>query len=154
MAEWGRLSTWNCARNRNSTIRTSGTCPNQLLSRRMKPIILRNFEIQTDKLIPIRRTDLVINNKKKKKENLLNTEVYHPGEPQSKTQRKQKERQVLRPCQGTKMLWSMKVTVMSIIICFAQDDHQRLEKEARRVRNWRMNKDHPNYSIVEIGPNT
>ena len=29
-----------------------------------------------------------------------------------------------------------------------------LERGTGRVRNWRMNQDHPNYSIAEVGQNT
>ena len=53
--------------------------------------ILRDFEIQTDHLIPARRLDLAIVNLLKKV-NLPNSGL------QSENQRKRKEKQVLRPC--------------------------------------------------------
>ena len=40
--------------------------------------------------------------KKKKKENLPNSRLCCPGQPQRENQRKEKERQVLRLCQRTK----------------------------------------------------
>ena len=55
------------------------------------------FEIQRDRLIPART-----NEKKEIKKNLPNHELCCPGGPQSEKQRKQKERQVLEPCQRTK----------------------------------------------------
>ena len=58
------------------------------------------FEIQTDHLIPARRPDLVMINKKK--EHLPNSGLYRPGGSLSKNQRKRKERRVLGPCQITK----------------------------------------------------
>ena len=51
--------------------------------------LLRDFEIQTVHLIPTRRLDLMIVNKK---ENLPNSELCRPGRPQSENQRKRKER--------------------------------------------------------------
>ena len=47
-----------------------------------------DFEIQTDYLILARQPDLVIINKN---ENLLNCELYCPGRPQTKSERKWKE---------------------------------------------------------------
>ena len=49
--------------------------------------LLWDFNIQTDHLIPARRPDLIIINKKKKKENLLNSRLCCPGRPQDKTER-------------------------------------------------------------------
>ena len=51
--------------------------------------LLWDFNIQTDHLIPARRTDLIIN--KKKKENLRNSRLCCPGWPQNKTERMWKE---------------------------------------------------------------
>ena len=58
--------------------------------------LLCNFNIQTDHLIPARRPDLTIINKKKKKrkkkkENLQNSRLCCPGRPQNKTERMWKE---------------------------------------------------------------
>ena len=51
--------------------------------------ILLNYKIQTDYLIPVRRPDLVIINKKKV--NLLYCGLYCPGDTQTENQRKKKE---------------------------------------------------------------
>ena len=51
--------------------------------------LLWNFDIQTDHLIPARRPDLIIINKKK--ENLQNNRLCCPGRPQDKTERMWKE---------------------------------------------------------------
>ena len=53
--------------------------------------LLWNFNIQTDHLIPARRPDLIIINKKKKKENFQNSRLCCPGWPQNKTERMWKE---------------------------------------------------------------
>ena len=54
--------------------------------------LLWDFNIQTDHLIPARRPDLIIiNRKKKKKENLQNSRLCCPGWPQNKTERMWKE---------------------------------------------------------------
>ena len=59
--------------------------------------LLWDFDIQTDHLIPARRPDLIIINKKKKKkkkkekENLQNCRLCCPGWPQNKTERMWKE---------------------------------------------------------------
>ena len=68
--------------------------------------VLCDFKIQTDQLIPARRPDLrIINKKKRKKEkrkkNVLNSRLCRPSGQQSKIERKRKESQVLRPCQRT-----------------------------------------------------
>ena len=57
-----------------------------------------DFDIQTDHLIPARRPDLIIINKKK--ENLQNCRFCCPGWPQNKIEGLWKEGQVPRPCRG------------------------------------------------------
>ena len=52
--------------------------------------LLWDFNIQTDHLIPARRPDLIIINKKKK-ENLQNSRLCCPGWPQNKTERMWKQ---------------------------------------------------------------
>ena len=88
--------------------------------------ILWDFEIQTSYLIPSRRPDLRIVNKrlaiewkkkKEKRENYLNL-----------------ARELKRWC-----LWNAP---------------QQLLKRARRIRYRRTNRNHPNYSIFKIGQNT
>ena len=66
--------------------------------------ILWDFEIQRDHLIPVRWPDLKKKKKKKrkkkrkKKENLFFSGFCLSSEPLSKKQRKERERQEVRPC--------------------------------------------------------
>ena len=53
---------------------------------------LWDFDIKTDHPISARRTDLIIINKKKRKENQQNCRLCCPGWPQNKTERMWKER--------------------------------------------------------------
>ena len=78
--------------------------------------ILWDFEIQTDHLIPVKRPDLVIINKRKKLENLLDSELCRHGRSQSENKRKRKKRQYLDLARELKKLWNMKVTVILTII--------------------------------------
>ena len=57
---------------------------------------LGNFEIQTDHLIPARKTDLM---KIKKKENMPCDGVCRASGLQNENQRKRKEKQIFEPCQ-------------------------------------------------------
>ena len=63
--------------------------------------ILWNFDMQTNHLIPARWPNLVMINKKKRKENLPTSELCCPDGPQNENQSKRKERQVLGPFQRT-----------------------------------------------------
>ena len=54
-----------------------------------KIVILWNFEIQTDKLIPTKRQDLMIINKKKSTRHLVN--FFRSTGPQSEKERKLKK---------------------------------------------------------------
>ena len=53
--------------------------------------LLWDFDIHTDHLISARRPDLIIIDKKKKKENLQNCWLCCPSWPQNKTERMWKE---------------------------------------------------------------
>ena len=66
----------------------------------MRCIKFWGFEIEIDPLIPARRPDQVVINKKE--ENLPYCRLYHPSRTQNENQRKQKERKILKPCQRTK----------------------------------------------------
>ena len=71
--------------------------PESILKKRTHEIL---WDFETDHLIPARRPDLVIVNKKK--ENLTNSGLCRPGRSLGENQRKRKERQLLGPCQRTK----------------------------------------------------
>ena len=70
--------------------------------------ILKNFDIQTDHLIPASRPDLEqINNNYKKRERErerenLSCRVCHSSRPSSENKRKCKDKQMIGPCQRTK----------------------------------------------------
>ena len=85
--------------------------------------ILRNFEIQTDRLIPARRLDLVIIKKKKKKEK--KKKKKEPAEkwtlPSSadhtmKIKENERRNKCLDLAKELKKLWNMKVTFIPIVI--------------------------------------
>ena len=104
-----------------------------------------------ERQIPAIKPDLVIVNKKKK--NLLYSELYHPRK-QLKKGRKRKESAVLGRCQGTKKSVELENNCETNCNLFTWNVSQRLRKKTGRMRNWRMNGDHPYYSIVEVGQNT
>ena len=110
-------------------------------------------EIQTDHLISAKRTDLVIVNKRKKKEkkreeNLSNSGLCRSGWPQGKTEGKRKVRQIpdlareLESDSDTNSNWC------------ARYSYQRINTGTRWLENKMTSRDHPNYSIIKIGQNT
>ena len=79
--------------------------------------LLRDVDIQTDHLILARRPDLIIINKKKKKENLQNCRLCCPGRPQNKTWKNVKsEISTSTLLKNWKKLWNMKVTIIPVVI--------------------------------------
>ena len=85
--------------------------------------ILWHFEIQTDNLIPVRRPAQVIVNNNKKKKKIGKEKKTHrivgfaiQANHRVKIKESKKERLVPRPCQKTKKLWNMKVTVITFVI--------------------------------------
>ena len=75
---------------------------------------LRDFEIHTYFLIPARRSDKMIVNKKK---SLLDRGTDRPYGSQSENLKKRIEMRVLKPTQRSKKkLWNMKVTVILLEI--------------------------------------
>ena len=107
---------------------------------------LWDFEIQTDPIIPARRSHLVI--------------IYQEGKEyllssrQSKNQRKRTETQVLRLCWRTKKAVEHEGYNDNNCNWRAWNGSQSLAKGSRGVCNQRTNRDKPNYSIAEIGQNT
>ena len=62
---WERWCTGNCAKGWNLSMLTNGICTKQNLLKNVTHKFLRDFEIQTDFLIPARRPDIVLIKKKK-----------------------------------------------------------------------------------------
>ena len=137
---WKRWFPKNCTRGWNLTV-LPNICTNQNPPWKMRHKILRDFRIQTDHLISARTPDWVTIDQKK--ETWSNSGLCRPDGPRIENQRKPKERQTLKPCQRTKKLWNMKVTVIPIIIGL-----KRLGKGTWRGGNRRTCRDHPNYSIT------
>ena len=76
--------------------------------------LLWDFNIQTDHLIPARRPDLIIINKKN--ENLKNCRLYCSGGPLNKSEGKRKKKdKFLDLARELKKLWNMKVTILLIV---------------------------------------
>ena len=133
----------------------AGICTNQTPSCRMRHKILWNIEIRRDPQRSARRLyQTIINKKKKKRENLPNSELCRPRRPLSENQRKRKGRQLLRPCQRTKSAMEHEGDGDTNCYRYTWNDTQRLTQGAARVGNRRTRRDHLNYSIAKIGLNT
>ena len=143
----GRWSTGNCARNWNLTIRTSGICTNQNPEKFIR-LILWNFEIQTDHLIPGKRPYLVLINEK---DNLLSSELWRPCGPLSENERKQKEKQVLNSYQRTKKAVKYEGDWNTNCNWCPWNGSLKFGKRDGRVGNRKMNWDYPDYRIFKIG---
>ena len=79
-------------------------------------ILLRDFDLQTDHLISARRPDLIIINKKKKKENLQNYGLAVPADYRIKLKENEKKYKYLDLARELKKLWNTKVTIIPIVI--------------------------------------
>ena len=76
--------------------------------------LLWDFNIKTDHLIPSRRPDLIIINKKR--ENLQNCWLTCLGRPQNESEGKWKEEWVPRPCSRIKKAVEHELTIVPIVI--------------------------------------
>ena len=116
--------------------------------------ILWHFEIQIDNLIPARRPELVIINKKQKQKKYLpNGGLCHPSEPQRENERKRKERLILGPGQRIKKVTEHEIGSDTNCNWCTRNGAQRLGKRIGRAGNRRMSHCHPNYSSIKIGQN-
>ena len=96
---WERRPTGNCARNWNLSSKWFWHKPECILENEMQK--KNSLEFWDTNRSP--NPDLVTG--KKKKENLRNSELCRPDESESENQRKQKEWQVFRSCQKSKITW-------------------------------------------------
>ena len=84
--------------------------------------LLWDFNIQTDHLIPVRRSDLIIINKKKKKIKLNKKRICKivdfavPADHRINLKESEKKDKYLDLARELKKLWNMKVTIVSIVI--------------------------------------
>ena len=76
--------------------------------------LLWDFNIQMDHLIPARKPDLIIINKKK--ENLQNCRLCCSSGPQNKPEENEKKDKYLDLARELKKLWNMKVMIVPIVI--------------------------------------
>ena len=75
----------------------------------------RDFNIQMDHLIPTRRPDLIIINKKKKRICKI-VDLAVPVDHRIKLKECEKKDRYLNPARELKKLWNMKVTIVPIVI--------------------------------------
>ena len=78
--------------------------------------LLWDFNIQTDHLIPARRPDLIIINKKKKKRTCKIVDFAVPADHRIKLKEYEKKDKYLDLARELKKLWNMQVTITPIVI--------------------------------------
>ena len=115
--------------------------------------LLWDFNIQTDHLIPARRPDLIIINKKKRICKIVDfpVPVYH----RINLKQCEKKDKYLDLARELKKLWNMKVTIVPIVIgaFFKSTNNERIIKKPGKLGRWRTGRDYPNDSIIKIGQN-
>ena len=78
--------------------------------------LLWEFNLQRDHLIPARRPDLIIINKRKKKRICKIVDFAVPVDHRKNLKESEKEDKYLDLARELKTLWNMKVTIMPIVI--------------------------------------
>ena len=78
--------------------------------------LLWDFDIQTDHLIPARRPDLIMINKKKKKRTCKIVDFTVPADHRIKLKECEKKDKHLDVARELKKLWNMQVTIIPIVI--------------------------------------
>ena len=78
--------------------------------------LLWDFNIQTDHLIPARRPDLIIINKKKKKRTCKIVDFAVPADHRIKLKECEKKDKYLDLARELKKPWNMQVTIIPIVI--------------------------------------
>ena len=81
-----------------------------------RSIIIWDFNIQTDHLIPVRRPDLIIINNTKKKRTCKIVDFAVPAEHRIKLKECEKKDKYLDLARELKKLWNMQVTIIPIVI--------------------------------------
>ena len=111
-----RWSTGKCARNLNLTILTNGIYmhnPASVLENDMHKL-LWDFNIQMDHLIPARRPDLIIINKKKRICKIVNFAI--PADHRINLKECEKKDKYLDLARELKKLWNMNMTIVPIVM--------------------------------------
>ena len=109
---------------------------------------LWNFNIQTDHLIPARRPDHIIINKKKRICKIVDFAV--PADHRINLKECEKKGKYLDLARELKKLWNMKVTIVPIVIRAFGTITKGLLKG---FGSWLTGRDYPNDSIDENGQN-
>ena len=108
--------------------------------------IFWDFEIQMDHLIPARRLDQVLINKRKR----TYRQFCCSGRSQSENERKGKDRQIIGPCQRIEKPVEHEGNNDTNCHRSTWNGLQRLGKKTGGIGNQRKNQDHLDHSIVKI----
>ena len=111
--------------------------------------LLWDLNIQTDHLIPARRPDLIIINKKKRICKIVDFAV--PADHRINLKESEKKDKYLDLARKLKKLWNMKVTIVPIVIGALSTIIKRIIKRPGRLGSWRTGRDYPNDSIGKNG---
>ena len=114
--------------------------------------LLWDFNIQTDHLIPARRPDLIIINKKKRTCKIVDFAV--PANQRIKLKECEKKDKYLDLARELKKLWNMQVIIIPIVIGAFGTVTKGLLKGLEDLEVAGRVGDHPNDSIVENCQNT
>ena len=104
-----------------------------------------DFEIQTDHLVPTKRSDRAI---------VKRTYFAVPADDRIKIKEREKRIKYRNIDRELKMLWNMKVTVIPIVIGGLGIIPKGVLKELEDLENQRTSGDHRDYSIIKNGQNT
>ena len=144
MTGWGWWSNGNCARSLDLTTWYMHN-PESIQENETQKIIW-DFGIKMDHQILARRPDLLTGNKKKRTCWIVNFSVFADYRAKLKENKK-----TLR--ENWKAM-EQEMTVMPVIICALGTFTKRFVQGLEKFGNKRTSRDHPNYSIEEIGKNT
>ena len=114
--------------------------------------LLWDFNIQTDHLIPTRRPDLIIINKKERTCKIVEFAV--PADHRIKQKECEKRDKYLDLARELKKLWTMQGDNYTNCNRCVWNSNSGITKGTRGLGGWRTSGDHPNDSIVENNQNT
>ena len=108
--------------------------------------LLWDFYIQTEHLIPARRPDLIIINKKKRRIFKI-VDFPVPADHRINLKESAKKDKYLDLARELKKLWNMKVTIVPIVIGALGAITKGLLKGG--LWSWQTSRDYPNHSIAQ-----
>ena len=114
--------------------------------------LLWDFNVQTDHLIPARRPDLIIINKRKRICKIVDFAV--PADHRINLKESEKKDKYLDLARELKKLWNMKVTIVPIVISSLGTVTKGFIKGSGGLGSWQTGRDYPNDSITDDGQNT